>query len=319
MQFNLRMCPAKSAPLYPLQVDGEAAWQVLPSGRHILEIPLPSVPADHIIVPSLCVVGAQPHFQFSLQQDEESIALHPVPNAKSFKPHKYTKPCATPHIDCWHSQAQLNAARITLEVQLDSSLTDLHHLVTVSIRPLEMPVPSSPPAMRTSLEIPAHYSQMQAAQKIRQRICSPTALAMALSISSPAPSWPDTVDACFDPFTNAYGAWPLAIQWAGRNGRLAAVETFTNWDKAQQCLQAGAPLVCSIRWDKDNLDHAPMASSGGHLVLLQGLDPEQAVALALDPAAADVATVPRHYKLNQFAGAWLGRRGAAYIIGQAVG
>ena len=135
---------------------------------------------------------------------------------------------------------------------------------------------------------------------------------MALSAYPDPPSWDDTVAACYDPATKAYGVWPLAVRWAASRGVVAAVETFVDWQSAAACLQAGIPLVCSIDFKQGKLDNAPLAQTGGHLVVLHGMDENEV--LVKDPGAADHDAVARRYDGNQFTEAWLARRGAAYVF-----
>ena len=135
---------------------------------------------------------------------------------------------------------------------------------------------------------------------------------MALSRLDPQANFVNSVAACHDVATNAYGVWPLAINFGARLGFAGAVETFTDWSFPEQLLEQGIPLVCSVRWDKDTLKNAPMPSSQGHLVVLYGLNQDQV--LVMDPAAATDDQVPRRYDAQEFSTAWLARRGAAYVF-----
>ena len=119
-------------------------------------------------------------------------------------------------------------------------------------------------------------------------------------------------EACFD--GRFYGSWPLAIHCAGTHGRIGAVEAVASWEPALQVLQAGSPIVASIRFGRGELSGAPLASTGGHLVTVYGIDGE--VVLVNDPAAPDADSVPRRYDLRAFTHAWLRRRGAAYLLAQ---
>ena len=112
--------------------------------------------------------------------------------------------------------------------------------------------------------------------------------------------------------TKAYGVWPLAIRWASLHGVIGAVEAFSDWDTARACIAADAPLVCSIRFDRDGLRGAPLERTGGHLVVLYGIDGDEV--LVKDPAASTHSEVERRYDASQFSAAWLTRRGAAYVL-----
>ena len=105
--------------------------------------------------------------------------------------------------------------------------------------------------------------------------------------------------------------WPQAIFQASRLGVLATVECNADWQKVEQALTSKTPVVCSVRFAKDELQHAPLTQTAGHLVLLYGFTGNSV--LVLDPAAENPAEVPRIYDRAQFTTAWLRQRGAAYF------
>ena len=140
---------------------------------------------------------------------------------------------------------------------------------------------------------------------------------MALSVYRQAPLWDDTISACYDEATRAYGVWPLAIRWAAAQGIVAAVEVFQDWQAPVACLSAGVPLVCSIDYDSGTLAGAPMDRTGGHLVVVYGLEGNEV--LVKDPAGANRDEVLRRYDCSEFGSAWLRRRGAAYVFARPEG
>jgi hypothetical protein len=127
-----------------------------------------------------------------------------------------------------------------------------------------------------------------------------------------ADPWLGIVEECRDPATGMYGVWPLAIAAGARRGSMGAVEAFSNWDAPLAVLARGIPLVTSIRFEKDVLPDAPLPRTGGHLVVVFAAGPERIG--VNDPAAPDPASVTRSYPAAAFTEAWLGHRGAAYII-----
>ena len=72
------------------------------------------------------------------------------------------------------------------------------------------------------------------------------------------------------------------------------------------------PLVASIRYAAGELPGAPMLATGGHLVVVTGVDGE--AVLVNDPAAPYHGTVSRRYPLAAFSRAWFRHRGAVYIV-----
>ena len=214
------------------------------------------------------------------------------------------------HIDCWHTVTDTAAS--TVSVVVESADKPRDYLLVVSLRPLNIDPEVPDSSGKVVVSVPAAISQMQADSAVARRICSPTALQMALSTFTHHPSWEATVSACYDPISKAYGTWPLAIRWAGEQGIVGAVEVFIDWADALALLQQQIPMVCSIRFNSGELKHAPLTETPGHLVLLYGVDGNEV--LVKDPAAADHQGVERRYALKEFVHAWLSRRGAAYIL-----
>ena len=70
----------------------------------------------------------------------------------------------------------------------------------------------------------------------------------------------------------------------------------------------------SIRFQAGELPNSPMPATGGHLVLLRGID--DGTVLVNDPAAPP-GSVERRYDARAFAAAWMRQRGAAYVFAGA--
>ena len=82
--------------------------------------------------------------------------------------------------------------------------------------------------------------------------------------------------------------------WASQNARIGAIKGFGGLEGGLIVLNNGSPVVCSIRFGKDNLN-APLQHTGGHLVVLYGLEfeGEHGYALVMDPATASTAEVAK--------------------------
>ena len=297
---------------FALPTSGPAEWRRTSDGWET-RIELPEIPADHIIIPSFSSPDTDGSFQFTLCTPGEST-LYPVPSPSDHcampdaESHDSTVG-VTPHIDCWHSVRILHQA--TLVLRFRTPTKPQSYLLCISVRALQLEhVPL--PDREATMSAPHAISQMQADAGIRQRICSPTALAMALGLVAPE-QWQQAIEACHDPATKSYGAWPLAIRFAGQLDAFGSVESASNWDNALAVLDSGIPVVCSIRFTSGELTGAPLSATGGHLVCLYGV--AQGKALVMDPAAADPPSVSRVYDIEQFARAWLTHRGAAYYLG----
>ena len=301
MEFVIRL-GTESARSYPLPIDVGPDW-VQANGGWTAYVQLPKIPKAHIIVPSFSSLGNPCTYQFSISGDrlDEATPLMWVPRGGSAAKTKSAAFAA--HIDCWHS-TKTSTARVKLHVAQEPR--PQNELLVISVRPLDKRYrPKLRPQIITAA--PTAISQMMGPRSIARGICSPTATAMAL-----ASCWPQTIRACYDPQTRAFGCWPLAIHWAGQCGHIGAVEALFEWDSIYQVLNAGRSVVCSINFSKGDLAGAPQSQTGGHLVTLYGLTATKA--LVMDPASPCHDEVAKEYDLIEFADAWLRQLGAAYIF-----
>ncbi len=317
MIYAIRLANPELASTYPLHVDNQANWIAgISSGTWQVDIALPAVPKDHIIVPSFVQIKDPSHYYFEYCNGNTKSKLQNVPAGTQADDKANTETVAnqshavSTHIDCWHTL--LDSASSTISILVTAQEPPKHYLLVVNVRPITIQPKQPESGGDAMVLIPESISQMQADQAIRSRICSPTALAMGLSKYPNPPSWSDTIQACFDPISKAYGSWPLAIRWAGEHGVVAAVETFDKWQDALRLLQQDIPLICSIRFATGALRNAPLSQTGGHLVLLYGVKGN--TVLVKDPAAPEHNDVDRCYQLDEFVDAWLSRRGAAYVL-----
>jgi hypothetical protein len=116
----------------------------------------------------------------------------------------------------------------------------------------------------------------------------------------------------FHPGTDLYGVWPAAVLAAGRRGLVGYLLRFPEWSAAAWCLEQGLPVIASIRYAAGELTGAAVAETRGHLVVLTGIEGEQA--LVNDPAAPTAAGVPRRYPIAELARVWLERTGVGYVL-----
>ncbi|MCR9258368.1 MAG: C39 family peptidase [Pseudomonadaceae bacterium] len=317
MNLTIRLAERNIKELYPLSVDGEARWYLGPDENSWqADIPLPALPKDHIIVPSYMQLQDYGKYHFEFCNGDTKSTLQCVPAVAEQTDNAHTEVVAgkvaavSTHIDCWHTTADTAASTVTVVVK--SADRPHNYLLVVGLRSLDMQPQIPDSNDKIIVPVPASISQMQADTEVARRICSPTALQMALSTFTHQPTWEATVSACYDPISRAYGSWPLAIRWAGNQGVVGAVEVFVDWADALVLLQQNIPMVCSIRFDTGKLKHAPLTQTPGHLVLLYGVDGNEV--LVKDPAAAGHQDVERRYALDEFINAWLSRRGAAYVL-----
>lgn len=339
---TLRFADTATAAAYPLAITGPLQWETPGrAGEVQWRCPLPALDAGTILVPGLSFLplGDGDHV-WRLRAGARCWSLNPVPGrpvteqAPGPTTPAQAAPAVTCHIDCFHVHEPLAAAQLELELQ---GPPPARYLVTVSARPIDL-AQTAPPDREAGLALaPPAVSQMTADSTLARRICSPTCVAMVMLhwnrhpgptggglASSDGGSRPVAqhatpeavrdamVAACRDPATGMFGVWPLALRAAAGLGRLGAVELFAGWDAPLAVLDAGIPLVASIRFGTGQLARAPLEQTGGHLVLLHRAGPQRV--LVNDPAAATEAEVRREYDSAEFSRAWLSHRGAAYIL-----
>lgn len=153
--------------------------------------------------------------------------------------------------------------------------------------------------------------------------CSPTALAIVLGYwynqtgsahLHPFTS-PDCVPTLVVPMVNdpAYGTgnWSFNTAFASTLGLQAYITQLHTLHQVARWLQAGVPVICSLSWNLNELDHAPIPVSNGHLLVVVGITEDRHVHVA-DPAGADAASVARTYDARQFTACW--QRHSAGIV-----
>jgi hypothetical protein len=315
-----RYADSATAQRYPLPVRGPAEWHWL-DGAWRVGLTLPDLPPGTILVPSLALADAGDvaapgtHHRWVLEAGAASWALQDVPSTGPAPRPEPADPAVSTHIDCYHIHRWLEAPKLHLAVAGSAASpapAPERYLISVSSRALTLVSPPLPDREVTLPAAPASRSQMTAPQTIAGRICSPTCVSMVLDLWHKRHDWLTLVGECHDPATGTYGVWPLAVQAAARRGCIGAVEVFDDWSGPCRVLAAGVPLVTSIRFSAGELPAAPLAETGGHLVVVYGADPREV--LVCDPAAARASEVRRRYDAAAFSRAWLRHRGAAYIL-----
>ena len=163
------------------------------------------------------------------------------------------------------------------------------------------------------IEMPS-LSQMTEDASIKDRICSPACVTMALHLHGSALPLRFIAADCLDHGAGMYGNWAFNVAVLWKHGVQARVEYFHSMEEAAGELLSGNPLIASIRFDTGELAGSPIPKTNGHLVLVRGLrrrDDGSWQVMVLDPAAAGKAEVPRPYDLAEFDRAWTG---VAYVV-----
>lgn len=309
---TLRFADPSTVNQYPLPIAGPADWQAADAGTWRVTLPLPPLNTGDMLAPSLSVLAGSPYrFQFTLVTPAKAYPLRRLPAAAGDD--AYTDPgdaAVRTAIDCYHLSASPGPCR--LEVSYFGPHRPERYLLTVSVRPTELDAVATGPLPARFAPPPPRRSQMLANPRIAGRICSPMSMAMLIGTHRPDVDYDAVVSACLDPVTGMYGLWPLAVRAASCWGLLGAVELIDDWQPVLTCLERGLPVVASIRYAQDALPGAPQRATGGHLVVVHGLDSD--TVLVNDPAAPDHGSVLRRYPLDAFSQAWFRHRGAAYML-----
>ncbi len=316
---SLRFADPQTVTQYPLEISSAADWQADGDGW-AAHIDLGPLPAGEMIAPSLSLLDAPVHgFVFTLEADgrQHRLAAVPPPSdpdaiqaAKAQAGSAGRRQKVRTAIDCFHVDRAVRNA--TLHCHLTGVRRPDRYLLTVSIRPtdLEPEAAGSLPDIRT--ERPPTISQMLQNPRIAGRVCSPVGTAMVMGTHRRNLITEQIIADCHDTLTGMYGLWPLAVRSAAGAGLIGAVELFSGWEPVVVCLRAGLPLVASIRYGAGELPGAPMNATGGHLVVVHGIEADHV--LVHDPAAPVHGSVARRYPLDVFGRAWFRHRGAVYIL-----
>jgi len=146
------------------------------------------------------------------------------------------------------------------------------------------------------------------------RICSPTSVGMVLAFYGIEKSTREVADGVFDYSAKVYGNWALNTAYAHRvSGLESYVVRTAGFESIESEIEAGRPVVASLRWKIGELEGAAIAESNGHLVAVCGFTSSGDV-IVNDPAGQP-GTVRRIYKRRAFFSAWIKRAfGIIYVF-----
>jgi hypothetical protein len=159
--------------------------------------------------------------------------------------------------------------------------------------------------------------------------CSPTSVSMVLGSLDRLPSareysWvpdghPDPyVDHAarsqFDYGYDGAGNWSFSAAYAATRADSAFVTRLRSLREAERFIQAGIPLVASVKFGPGELTGAPISSTEGHLLVIVGFTGTGDVVVN-DPAAKRNSGVPHVYDRGEFENAWVPKSGGlVYVI-----
>jgi hypothetical protein len=300
-------CRGLDAPS-AIQIEGDCAVVVLPEW-------VPRQPARHLL-PALSILSAEDwSFRFEVSGSVGGrwspwIASAAVGSA-SFHPLPPAAEGLRSEVDVFLAEDPVERVRLRIRVHPARALTS-PWLATLSSCDLALDgVDAAPSPRATSLPVPV-LSQMEESATIRERICSPTCVAMVLAYWTRPVEVGDVSAEIFHPGLDLYGIWPAAIRAGARRGMAGYLLRFPDWAAALWCLDRGMPVIASIRYGEGELHGAAVPRTTGHLVVLAGHDGGDV--LVNDPAARTRGTVARRYRRDELTRVWLERAGVGYVF-----
>jgi hypothetical protein len=217
-------------------------------------------------------------------------------------------------IDEFVADAPAPAVRVRLRVRTHDgdAFFAAPWLVSLSAWDGRLPSPGSARSDGAARLVVPTLSQMDAAEAIRMRICSPVSVAMVLGYWGEHVEIASLAREIFQPALDRYGVWPAAVRAAGRYGVAGYLLRFPDWATAAWCLERGLPVIASVRYGAGELAGAAIPETSGHLLVLTGYAGDEV--LVNDPAAATSAEVERRYRRDQLCRVWLERAGVGYVL-----
>ncbi len=178
--------------------------------------------------------------------------------------------------------------------------------------------PAAPPAASTgpwTRELAlAPRSQFDAPDGYKHDVCSPTSLAMVLEFWGRKKSTQEVALAVRDRTSLLFGNWPANTSYAAAQGLDARVARLQSIADLERLIADGRPVIVSVTFAEGELPGAPIARTGGHLLVVAGFTKSGDV-IAQDPAGRD-GKERRVYARAAFHRAWrINKRGLAYLIG----
>ena len=184
-------------------------------------------------------------------------------------------------IDLLRIHTPLQAATLHLRVQGVGPTAPA--LLSVSVRRRgAVPTPTFT-SRDMALSVPSQ-SQMVLRPQLASHVCSPTSVAMLLSYYGHSADIYDVIAEARHQPSGLYGVWPANIHAAASPGPLGlSIALSLLGSAARALLDAGFPIVASVRYEEGELSRAAIERTSGHLLVVRGCAGD--TVLVNDPAA----------------------------------
>ncbi|MEO0588575.1 MAG: C39 family peptidase, partial [Planctomycetota bacterium] len=106
---------------------------------------------------------------------------------------------------------------------------------------------------------------------VSSRICSPTSTSMVMEWAGVNMPTDVNAERIYDEPYNIFGNWGRAVAWASQHGLRGELTRFRDWGRVRETLEAGQPIIASIRFAPDTFPSNVMNSTAGHLITLRGI------------------------------------------------
>lgn len=164
------------------------------------------------------------------------------------------------------------------------------------------------------------FSQMQLPHRDRERVCSPTSLAMVVSYLLNRTIDPvEFARGVYDDGLHAYGSWPfnVAHAYSMLDGKYYfAVTRLNSFAHLYNFLRHRMPVVVSVRGALRGMPRG-RTYADGHLLVVIGWDDIRKRVIVLDPAFDTAQTVMHSYDIDDFLAAWERSFRLAYVVESA--
>ncbi len=156
-------------------------------------------------------------------------------------------------------------------------------------------------------------SQKEQDSPDKMRICSPTALCMALNALGRPVALSTVLQNVYDPAADIFGNWFFNTAYASQQRLDVHFQRFGSLSELEENCASNSLVIASLSYEENELPGAAQKQTSGHLVLIRGYKDGQI--LVADPAGETAADVLRAYDAKPFARAWINnKRGAAYLL-----
>ena len=290
-------------PIWPQQIE-PLAWR---GDEFSFDLPPAALEGALEILPCLSVVQSGAWgYQFAVECENNRAVLDPIGSFVGAEAGEANEAVAA-DIDLLRIRTPLQAATLHLRVQ--GVVPTAPALLSVSVR-RKGAVPAPMLASRgTALAVPPQ-SQMTLRPELASRVCSPTSVAMLLAYYGHSADIYDVIAEAHHQPSELYGVWPANIHAAAGRGLLGYLLHFPSWEAAHALLDAGFPIIASVRYEVGELSRAAIERTAGHLLVVRGCAGD--TVLVNDPAAA--TEIARAYDLAEFCKIWLERSAVGYVL-----